>query len=130
MTDTTYFYKQLDRFTMPVGLIYYVAKHERKWNSLEECHAATLSHLHTINDYDPMQLHGCKTDEELLEMANKYSPGDFKRDQESDFNIKMVAIKRDTSEEGRCATEALPEFDHWLDHSKLSWSNKMLESAS
>jgi hypothetical protein len=121
MTNSDMFYKQIDSFTGPVGLVYYVEHHISKWVTYEACYDATLQHMNTINDYDPMQFHGCKTDEELVKMAELASPRAFKHDQENKFNIQsvgVVAVSRGTKEDQdtcRLDTESQPQFFCWFD---------------
>lgn len=111
------FINQLANINAPCGLIYYMVKYERQYGSYEDCFDGILGHLISVNDYDPMQLHGVKTIDELTDMATFGAKKEYQADQEREFSLKKLAVnilKVDDYESNKLKIEDDDDFIRWM----------------
>lgn len=120
----TLFMAQVNKFTRGTGIVFYIEKHVPQWSSPDECYNDLLENLRTINEHDPMQHHGVKTDEELQDMARKGVVGRYEFDQECQLVMKTAAIVNNEHttpedlEDQRRKVESSELFVRWWDNTE------------
>lgn len=87
------FAEQVGRFAGPTGLVYFIEEHQRKYESVEDCFNKLLANARAINDHDPMQFHGVKTDQQLIDMATDKCNEVFERDRSYKLSMNTAAVK-------------------------------------
>ena len=128
------FESQLERHIMNSGrtpmLMYYLVENDPcPYVDKEGYYLDTLDGLVTVNEYDPMQLHGVKTREELEELAR----GIADRDWEKVSNpppLKAMKMSIDPRELGtdKEDIEASEGFVRWFDMAENRRKNALGES--
>lgn len=107
-------------------LVFFKAEHVPKYNSKEEAMQGYLESLKAINEYDPMQFHGIKTNAELWEMVEQHfepvKDGPFEGWNRGwslynklDFSIDKGIASVNTAHEDKERLEATEGFIDWLE---------------
>lgn len=94
-------------------LAYYIRTYESKYKTQYDMFEAEMSHIRVINEYDPMQLHGVKTEEEMIEMVNRHIDELFEHEQNITLTIDQVALSCDNYDEVIDGVEKDARFVRW-----------------
>lgn len=109
----TTFEDQIEKFMGSCGLVYYLRKRLPEFITVEDLIESRYQHLKAVNEYDPMQLHGWKTDEVLRTMSKVNSETAFKHDQECTFVIDKLAVDKNDYWGLKELTETKENFITW-----------------
>ena len=118
MDNETRFWEMVDNEKNPSFLLFYAIKCDTpECSSKEEAKETVLEHLKLVNELDPMQLHGVKTDQELLDMVNatfNQSPNVYDHMYKPHVGIKKVVATHETVKQVKLDTESIEGFKNWI----------------
>lgn len=107
------FKSQIESLSGPCGLLYFIKYRTPKYSNISECRDDMLKRVNSVNELDPMQFHGYKTQNELEAMVDRDLQSEFDQDQAKKYEICKVAVEVKNSTDVECMVESDPDFVSW-----------------